>query len=68
MERKEADDWVSKCRNLVVVGGVKKGRPRKTWMDINIIDEKTMMMMMMNTELLLQQHSKYFTLYMNSSN
>ena len=33
VERKEADDWVSKCRNLVVVGGVKKGRPRKTWME-----------------------------------
>ena len=33
MERKEADDWVSKCRNLVVAGGVKKGRPRKTWME-----------------------------------
>ena len=33
VEHKEADDWVSKCRNLVVVGGVKKGRPRKTWME-----------------------------------
>ena len=33
VERKEADDWVSKCKNLVVVGGVKKGRPRKTWME-----------------------------------
>src|SRR5437899_398898 len=33
VERKEADDWVSKCRNLVVVGGVRKGRPRKTWME-----------------------------------
>src|SRR3989442_7721778 len=31
--RKEADDWVSKCRNLVVVGGAGKGRPRKTWME-----------------------------------
>src|SRR3989442_7590946 len=33
VERKEADDWVSKCRNLVVVGGAGKGRPRKTWME-----------------------------------
>src|SRR3989442_11721644 len=33
VERKEADDWVSKCRNLEVVGGVRKGRPRKTWME-----------------------------------
>ena len=24
VERKEADDWVSKCRKLEVVGGVKK--------------------------------------------
>ena len=32
--RKEADDWVSKCRKLEVVGGVKKkGRSRKTWME-----------------------------------
>ena len=33
VERKEADDWVSKCRNLEVVCGVRKGRPRKTWME-----------------------------------
>ena len=33
VERKEADDWVSKCRNLEVVGGVRKGRGRKTWME-----------------------------------
>src|SRR3989442_846438 len=33
VERKEAGDWVSKCRNLEVVGGVRKGRPRKTWME-----------------------------------
>ena len=33
VERKEADDWVSKCRNLEVVGGVRKGRPRKIWME-----------------------------------
>src|SRR3954467_15810808 len=33
VECKEAGDWVSKCRNLVVVGGVRKGRPRKTWME-----------------------------------
>src|SRR2546425_13025107 len=33
VERKEADDWVSKCRNLEMVGGARKGRPRKTWME-----------------------------------
>src|SRR5437867_8336773 len=33
VERKEADDWVSKCRNLEVVGGVRIGRSRKTWME-----------------------------------
>ena len=35
VECKEADDWVSKCRKLKVVGGVKKkGRGRKTWMEL----------------------------------
>src|SRR2546425_10712687 len=33
VERKGAGDWVSKCRNFVVVGGVTKGRPRKTWVE-----------------------------------
>src|SRR5437899_11938349 len=33
VKRKEADDWVSKCRNLEVVGRVRKGRPRMTWME-----------------------------------
>ena len=34
MELKEAGDWVSKCRNLEVVGGVRrKGRGRKTWIE-----------------------------------
>src|SRR5437867_2853846 len=32
VERKEADDWVSKCRHLEVGGGVRKGGNRKTWM------------------------------------
>src|SRR5207247_9391342 len=33
VERKEADNWVSKCRKMEVVGGVKnKRRSRKTWM------------------------------------
>src|SRR6059036_1486170 len=30
---KETDDWVSKCRILEGVGGVRKGRGRKTWME-----------------------------------
>ena len=33
VKRKEADDWVSKCSNLEVVGGARKGRCRKTWME-----------------------------------
>src|SRR3989442_15216130 len=32
VERKVADDWVSKCRKLEGVGGVKKGGSRKTGM------------------------------------
>src|SRR2546425_11281233 len=32
VERKEADDWDSKCRHLEVRGGVRKGGSRKTWM------------------------------------
>src|SRR2546425_2814852 len=31
VERKGADDWVSECRRLEVVGGVGKGGNRKTW-------------------------------------
>src|SRR5437867_9661955 len=32
VERKEADDWVSKCRNFEVVSGVKKGGlERRGW-------------------------------------
>ena len=31
VERKEAGDWIYKCRHLEVVGGVRrKGRSRKT--------------------------------------
>src|SRR6266516_5039740 len=33
VECKEADDWVSKCRKLEVVGGIRKGRSRKTWIE-----------------------------------
>src|SRR5207247_1589559 len=34
VERKEADDCVSTCRNLEMEGGVRgKGRGRKTWME-----------------------------------
>src|SRR5213083_2277800 len=30
MERTNADDWVAECRNLEVVGGIRKGRGKKT--------------------------------------
>ena len=33
VERKNADDWVYKCRNLEVVGGIRKGRSKKTWIE-----------------------------------
>src|SRR6059036_3959364 len=33
VERKNADDWVSKCRNLEVVGSIGKGRGKKTWIE-----------------------------------
>src|SRR3989442_599939 len=33
VERKEADDWVSRYRNLEMEGGLRKGRSKKTWME-----------------------------------
>ena len=33
VERKNADDWVSKCRKLEVVGGIMEGRGKKTWIE-----------------------------------
>ena len=33
VERKGDEDWVSKCRELVVVGDRSRGRGRKTWME-----------------------------------
>ena len=32
VERKSDDDWVSKCRHIVIGGGRSRGRNRKTWM------------------------------------
>src|SRR5438876_2973185 len=40
VERKNYDDWVSKCRNFEVVGGIKKGRGKKTWMESVTTDMK----------------------------
>src|SRR5437867_2467201 len=40
VERKETNDWVSKCRNLEVEGGVRKGRDRKIWMECVTADMK----------------------------
>src|SRR5271170_7266194 len=31
VERKAADDWVSACRKMEVVGSRGRGRPRMTW-------------------------------------
>src|SRR6266516_4816423 len=33
VERKEDNDWVSKCRKLEVVGGIRKRRGWKTWIE-----------------------------------
>jgi hypothetical protein len=33
VERKSADDWVSKCRVMSVAGARRRGRGRKTWME-----------------------------------
>src|SRR6266516_1257448 len=38
--RKEDNDWVSKCRNLDVIGGIKKGRGKKTWSEGVVADMK----------------------------
>src|SRR3989441_935115 len=40
VELKNADDWVSKCRNLEVVGGIRKGRGKKTWIECVTTDMK----------------------------
>src|SRR5437867_13304205 len=40
VKRKNADDWVSKCRKLEVVGGIRKGRGKKTWMECVTTDIK----------------------------
>jgi len=32
LQRKDANDWVSKCRNLAVDGQRYRGSSRKTWM------------------------------------
>src|SRR3989441_2829310 len=40
VERKNADDSVSKCRKLEVVGGIRKGRGKKTWMECVTTDMK----------------------------
>ena len=31
IERMETENWVSKCRSLVIDGAAGRGRPRKTW-------------------------------------
>ena len=33
VESKKADDWVYKCINLEVVGGIRKGRGKKKWIE-----------------------------------
>ena len=33
VERKSADNWISMCREMSVVGARRRGRGRKTWME-----------------------------------
>jgi hypothetical protein len=40
VERKEQDDWVSACRNVLVEGDKGKGRGRKTWKECVVKDMK----------------------------
>src|SRR3989441_2594029 len=40
VERKNADDWVSECRNLEVVGDTSKGRGKKRWIECVTTDMK----------------------------
>ena len=34
LERKDAGDWVSACRNMAVGENVGKGRPKKRWVEV----------------------------------
>ena len=40
LERKNADNWVYKRRDLEVVGGIRKGRGKKTWIECVTTDMK----------------------------
>jgi len=42
VERKDADDWVSACRNMVVSGERGRGRGRKTWRECVADDMRRM--------------------------
>ena len=34
LERKDAGDWVSACRNMATVGNAGKGRQKKRWNEV----------------------------------
>src|SRR5437867_374666 len=40
VERKNADDWWSECRDLEVMDGIRKGRGKKTWIECVTTDVK----------------------------
>ena len=42
VERKDADDWVSACRNMVVCGEKGRGRGKKTWRECVADDMRRM--------------------------
>jgi hypothetical protein len=42
VECKSVDDWVSRCRNLVVAGHRSRGRGKKTWNECIVKDMRKM--------------------------
>ncbi len=40
VERKDDCDWVKGCTVLEVEGPKPRGRPKKTWMDVYLVDQR----------------------------
>ena len=39
LERKDAGDWVSACRNMAIVGNAERGSPNKMWWNEVVKDD-----------------------------
>jgi hypothetical protein len=50
VERKQRDDWMSKCRELVVEGSRERGRRRKTWRECIEEDMKRMKLIKLDAQ------------------